>query len=149
MAAPKGNKFWKARTSHGRKKLFSSADALWDACIEYFQWVEDNPLYEMKAFSFQGIVTQEPIPKMRAMTISGLCIFLDITDRTWREWRDDEDFSPIITRVEKIIYTQKFEGASADLLNANIIARDLGLADKKEVKGTNEVTIFELPDNGR
>jgi len=149
MAAPKGNQFWKARTKHGRDKLFSSADALWDACKEYFQWVEDNPLYEMKAFSFHGIVTQKPIPKMRAMTISGLCIFLDITTTTWYDWRNDKDFSDIITRVEEIIRTQKFEGASADLLNANIIARDLGLADKKEVKGTNEVTIFELPDNGR
>ena len=27
---------------------------------------------------------------------------------------------------------QKFMGAAADLLNANIISRDLGLADKKD-----------------
>lgn len=149
LAAPKGNQFWKARTKHGRDKLFSSADALWDACKEYFQWVEDNPLYEMKAFTYQGEITQEAIPKMRAMTIVALCLFLDIDETTWRAWRDDKDFSPIVTKAEKVIYSQKFEGASADLLNANIIARDLGLSDKKEVKGTNEVTIFELPDNGR
>ncbi len=39
------------------------------------------------------------------------------------------------TRVDEIIRTQKFQGASADLLNANIIARDLGLADKTELTG--------------
>ena len=37
--------------------------------------------------------------------------------------------------MKQIIKTQKFEGAAAELLNANIIARDLGLADKKELGG--------------
>jgi hypothetical protein len=31
-----------------------------------------------------------------------------------------------------VIYEQKFTGAAADLLNPNIIARDLGLADKQD-----------------
>nr|WP_261640834.1 DNA-packaging protein [Erwinia mallotivora] len=39
-------------------------------------------------------------------------------------------------RAEQIIYNQKFTGAAADLLNANIIARELGLADKREVQQT-------------
>lgn len=132
MAAPKGNQFWKARTKHGRDKLFSSHEALWEACQEYFQWVEDNPLYENKVGFFQGVAVQEPVAKMRAMTIGGLCIFLDITEQTWFAWRKDEDFSEVVTRVESIIRAQKFEGASADLLNPNIIARDLGLSDKVE-----------------
>jgi len=133
MPAPKGNQFWKARTKHGRDKLFASHEALWEACQEYFQWVEENPLYEDKVSFFQGVASHEPMAKMRAMTIGGLCIFLDITEQTWFSWRKDEDFSDVVTRVESIIRAQKFEGASADLLNPNIIARDLGLADKKEV----------------
>ena len=150
MAAPVGNQFWKARATHGRKKLFSSADALWEACIEYFQWVEDNPLYETKAFSFQGMVTQVAIPKMRAMTIVALCFFLDIEESTWYRWRDDKDFCKIVTRAEKVIYSQKFEGASADLLNANIIARDLGLKDRKDVTSndkevSNEIKVEIIP----
>jgi hypothetical protein len=40
--------------------------------------------------------------------------------------------------VEEIIRTQKFEGASADLLNPNIIARDLGLADKQDNTTTHQ-----------
>ena len=129
-----GNQFWKARTKHGRDRLFASSEALWEACCEYFQWVEDNPLYEMKAFSYQGEVVQEPVAKMRAMTIGGLCIFLDITETAWRDWRKVDDLSLVVERVEKIIRDQKFTGAAADLLNSNIIARDLGLADKSEVK---------------
>lgn len=133
MAPPAGNQFWKARSKHGRNRLFASAELLWEACCEYFQWVEDNPLLEMKPFAYQGVVIQEPVAKMRAMTINGLCLFLDIDETTWRAWRDVDDFSTVVSKAEKIIYEQKFTGAAADLLNPNIIARDLGLADKKDL----------------
>lgn len=132
MAAPKGNQFWKARTKHGRDKLFASADVLWSACCEYFQWVENNPLWESKPFHHQGEVVMATVPKMRAMTLDGLCIFLDVDKATWWRWRDDEDFCNVITRVESVIRDQKFSGAAADLLNANIIARDLGLKDGQD-----------------
>lgn len=136
MAAPKGNRFWEARSSHGRNPKFESPEALWSACCEYFEWVENNPLWEMKAFAYQGEVKQEQIAKMRAMTLAGLCLFLDVSDDTWRNYRANKDFLGVVTQVESVIYSQKFAGAAADLLNANIIARDLGLADKKEVSQT-------------
>lgn len=137
MAAPQGNKFWKARTKHGRDKLFASADALWEACCEYFEWVEANPLWESKLFSYQGEITEGIAPKMRAMTIDGMTLFLDVDYETWRRWREDEDFRAVVTRAEQVIRDQKFSGAAADLLNANIIARDLGLADKKDLQSSD------------
>lgn len=137
MAAPQGNQFWKARTKHGRDKLFASAEALWEACCEYFEWVEANPLWESKLFSYQGEITEGIAPKMRAMTIDGLTLFLDIDEETWRRWREDKDFCGVVTRADKVIRSQKFSGAAADLLNANIIARDLGLADKKDLQSTD------------
>lgn len=157
MAAPIGNEFWKARSSHGRSPLFASPDDLWTACLEYFDWVEANPLYEARPFAFQGVITMAEVAKMRAMTITGLCIFLDIAVTTWKQYREREDFVAVATRVDDVIRTQKFEGASADLLNPNIIARDLGLADRQELTGRDgkdlpaipAVTIIQLPDNGR
>ncbi len=134
MAAPKGNQFWKARSSHGRDKLFASAEILQSACQEYFQWVEENPLYEDRPFAYRGDVTHESVPKMRAMTVEGLCIFLDMDSSTWRKWESDKDFFPVTRWAESVIRQQKFSGAAADLLNANIIARDLGLADKSELQ---------------
>lgn len=134
----KGNRFWEARSSHGPKPKFDNPDDLWNACVEYFEWNEDNPLIETKGFAFQGKVTKETFPKMRAMTIAGLCMFLDVTERQWREWRDSRsDLLPVITRAESVIFKQKFEGASADMLNANIIARDLGLAEKRDHQSTD------------
>jgi hypothetical protein len=40
------------------------------------------------------------------------------------------------------MYAQKFEGAASGAFNANIIARDLGLADKTEMKVTEEQPLF-------
>jgi hypothetical protein len=135
MPAPEGNSFWRVRSSHGRKPIFASPQELEDACEEYFEWVEANPLKEAKPFCHQGVVTIAELPKMRAMTLDGLCIFLDIDRVTWRNYCAREDFITVTARVEDIIRTQKFAGAAADLLNANIIARDLGLADKSEFAG--------------
>lgn len=137
-----GNRFWEARSSAGPKPTFSNPDDLWAACVEYFNWVAENPLYADQLVTFQGSATHEPVAKMRAMTIGGLCLFLDIEDRTWRLWRDERpDLLPVITRAEAVIYQQKFTGAAADLLNPNIIARDLGLADKKELTGGMAITV--------
>lgn len=140
-----GNKFWLARSSAGPNPKFSSADDLWESCLEYFDWVHDNPLYEDKLITYQGEATHEAVAKLRAMTIGGLCLFLDIDVSTWSGWRADRaDLIPVITRAEQVIYQQKFTGAAADLLNPNIIARDLGLSDKTETThkvvddGTNE-----------
>ena len=70
---------------------------------------------------------------MRAMTLQGLCLFIDVTRETWGEWKKSRpDLSDVQREAEEIIYSQKFAGAAADLLNANIIARDLGLSEKVE-----------------
>ena len=133
-----GNRWWEARSSHGRGPIFETSDQLLSACLEYFEWNEANPLFEAKLTTFQGESKVESVPKMRAMTIHGLCMFLDITRVTWNDWRKSRpDFSHVMERIEDAIFRQKFEGASADLLNANIIARDLGLADKKDLSSTD------------
>jgi len=135
MAAPKNNKFWLARSSHGRNPIFDNSEQLWESCLQYFEWVEDNPLTEERVSQFRGKFIRTEINKMRAMTIASLCIFLDVDQSTWENYRAKEDFFRVTKKVEQIIKTQKFTGAAANLLNANIIARDLGLADKQEVGG--------------
>lgn len=141
MSAPEGNRFWEMRSSHGRKPIFDDPDKLWDACVEYFAWVEDNPLQTSELVKFQGEAKIATLPKMRAMTIDGLCIFLDVARKTWDNYRARKDYLPVVTRVEQVMRTQKFTGAAADLLNPNIIARDLGLADKSELTGRDGAPI--------
>lgn len=148
MPAPEGNKFWKARTKHGRGKAFESAELLWDACCEYFQWVEDNPLWENRVAQFQGGVVDMPVAKMRAMTKAGLCFFLGVDEKTFNRYRDgdDEDFCRVAKEAEQVIYQQKFAGAAADLLNANIIARDLGLSEKTQTEHSGSIDLNKMSD---
>jgi hypothetical protein len=135
MAAPKGNKYWEFRGKHGRDFKYTP-EALWDEAKLYFEWVEENPLWEEKGFAFQGIVTKERFAKMRAMTLQGFFLYADISHQTWENYKENKDFVEITTRIEGIIKSQKFEGAAADLLNPNIIARDLGLSDKQNIDHT-------------
>lgn len=139
MPAPKGNRFWELRSSHGRNPKFKKPEDLWSASCEYFQWAQDNPLLEDRGFAFQGKVTHESFEKMRAMTLAGLQLYLDITEQTWLNYKERKGFLEVTTRINNVIRTQKFEGAAAELLNPNIIARDLGL--KENVQTNTNVSI--------
>lgn len=143
MPAPEGNQFWLARSKHGPNFKYD-AETLWEGSCEYFQWVEDNPLWEDKPFNHQGEVIDNTVAKMRAFTMEGLYTFLDICDGTWSNYRQNNDLMAVAKKVDRIIYNNKFTGAAAGLLNPNIIARDLGLSDKQEVK--QEVQLTNLTD---
>lgn len=150
MGAPKGNQFWKLRSKHGRNKLFATPELLWDAAIEYFEWCDENPLKEEKLFHYQGDISKESVNKLRAYTITALCLYLDCSTEYFRHFetnnKDNKDFMPIITRIRETIYSQKFTGAAAELLNPNIIARDLGLSDKQEIINETIIKGISLDD---
>lgn len=151
MAAPKGNQFWKLRSKHGRGRLFETPQLLWEAACEYFQWCDENPLIEI---DFKGKdADRVELPKMRAYTMHGLCLYLDCNtvyfnqfEMSIRDKTDElsKDFSKVITRIREVVYNQKFTGAAAGFLNPNIIARDLGLADKKEVENSGNI-VLQVP----
>lgn len=142
MAAPKGNVYWKLAKSWGRDMEYSPL-TLWEKAVEYFKWVESNPLYEDKVF---GSGLRMSVGKVRAMTIRGFCVFAHISTETFRNYEASEDFFGITSRIRDVIYTQKFEGAAAGLLETNIIARELGLADKQSVEVVNEISRSPLND---
>lgn len=134
MAAAKNNQWWKLRAKHGRDKTFSSPEHLWESCEQYFEVTEKR---KWNKTDFRGKDAEKVIiPTETPFTLQGLCLFLGIDVRTWNDYKNLEshkDFHPITTHVEQIIYVQKFEGATVGAFNANIIARDLGLVDKKEI----------------
>lgn len=169
--APKGNQFWKLRSKHGRDKLFATPELMWEAACEYFEWCDENPFYEVEqkkgannlrisksanadiVHDIVGSMSDTiELPRMRPYTIQGLCLYLDCNVQYFNDFdnaikgnvdQQSKDFSSIISRIKEIIYNQKFSGAASGFFNANIIARDLGLADKKEItpSDTFEVTL--------
>lgn len=157
MAAPKGNKFYLNRSKHGRDKLFKTPQLLWEAAVEYFDWCEENPLYESKLVTYEGQSVIEKIPLRRPYTLEALCIYLDANTSYFRQFKaalrekvdktqEDKDFSTVIKRIEETIRTQKFEGASVGQFNANIIARDLGLKDRSDLTTDDKKLPSAIPE---
>lgn len=141
MAAPVGNKYWQLRSRHGVEALFDRPELLWEAAEEYFEYVDAHPEYEV---DFRGKDAERvEIPKKQPYTLQDLCLYLDVNTAYLRQFKqriegktDDRSkgFATIIARIEEVIYAQKYRGAASGFFNPNIIARDLGLADKQELK---------------
>lgn len=159
--APIGNQFWKLRSKHGREKLFETPELLWEAACEYFEWCQDNPFMEVEQTKGISKPVQDDegkyywppnligLPKMRPFTLHGLCLYLDCVTSYFRAFKStiqekDKDFLTVINKIEEIIYNQKFSGAAAGFLNANIIARDLGLSDKVDNNHSGELILRQI-----
>lgn len=139
MGAPLNNNFWTLRSKHGRDRIFSDPAILLEAAGEYFEKVDADPWHKNEAIKGgdkAGEIVR--LPTQQPYTLKGLCHFLDIEFQTWLNYKEREEFKGAITRIEDFIYNQKFIGASVGAFNANIIARDLGLVDKKDVTSENE-----------
>lgn len=117
------------RRHHGPHSRYTPEE-LWEKSCEYFQWVEDNPLWEVKSYMYMGQPVQDRIPKMRAMTMGGLCLFLGLhAEALYKCARERESYRDVVATICNVMREQKFAGAAADLFNANIIARDLGMKE--------------------
>ncbi len=135
MAAPKGNEYYKLAKGYGAKPKSYLPGSLWRKAIEYFQWNALNPLKEQKVFGSGYTAT---VDKLRAMTIVGFCNYAAMSRDTFNEYEKQEAYSDICKRIKDMIYQQKLEGAAADLLNASIIAREIGLTEKQDITTKGE-----------
>lgn len=135
-----GNKYYLLRSKDGRDRTYKTANDLWEKCCEYFKYVDENPLQEERVFLTKTGIVKTDVDKKRAMTLKGLYVALGICESTYLNYRKIPEFKWVVESVDNIMYSQKFEGAAAGMLNPNIIARDLGLADKKEITGGMSVT---------
>lgn len=93
------------RSKHGRDKLFSTPELLWEAACEYFQWCDENPWTTRKAIQRtvpakvkkgkkvvtenQQQVQQEVIPTSRPYSLTGFCIYVGASSQWWRSFRED------------------------------------------------------------
>lgn len=129
MAAPIGNQYWKLAKNFKKPKSYQPEELI-DKAIEYAKWCDENPLQEEKAFA-NG--TTKVVSKMRVMTIQGFRVYAGIVRATFYNYEKQEEYLDIITRIRDIFESQSKEGAAGGLLDTNIIARLLGLAEKKSI----------------
>ncbi|MDA8692492.1 DNA-packaging protein [Saprospiraceae bacterium] len=142
MKDHKGNEYWKKRKKHGKPKNIKSPSILWDLFCDYAARCDEHPLNitELKTTpkGKETKTTMKPIP----YTWDGFEDYLfesgvinDLGDYEANTDNRYADYATIIKAIKRTIRKQKFEGAAAGIFNSNIIARDLGLSDKKEHSG--------------
>lgn len=127
---------------------------------EYIEDTKARPIMQNAIHQRSGEIIQ--IPLQRPLTIEGLCNYIGITVKTLHNWekpqqepKTDEErernasYLQIIARIRQLIYEDKLTGAAVGIYNANIIARDLGLTDKREVEttGDKKIKIELIPTN--
>lgn len=122
---------------------------LWERCCQYFDWLEENPLQEEKAFMYQGEIHHADERRMRAPTVQGLTAFLGVHRGTWARWKESPHpgIREVVQRADDIMHDYKFTGAAAGLLNSALIMRDLGLregVDHSSADGTMSPTRIEI-----
>jgi hypothetical protein len=131
----------------GRPKAIESPEALWNLACDYFASVDSKPIKinevlkgGMKAGTIVKVDTARPYTwKAFSAFLFSRGVISDIDDYKANLKGNYSEFSDIITHIDNIIYSQKFEGASVGIFHHAIIARDLGLTDK------SETTIKEQP----
>ena len=140
MGAPKGNSFWKARSKHGRDKLFETPELLLKSAEEYFDWCDENPWITSETTQSTKDESVKEKPTQRPYSKSGWYHYIGASENWLSEFKKsaNKDFLGVIEQIENFIATQQWEGATVGAFNANIIARTLGLTDKAELKANFE-----------
>jgi len=83
------------------------------------------------------------------MSISDICSFLNITSRTWRNYREKDDYFPPIKRAEEIIKNEWMKNLFYPGRNATgaiFYAKNTwGWSDKQEVEHTGQIEHSHSP----
>jgi hypothetical protein len=130
----------------GRKKNIETPERLYELFEDYVKWCKSNPRIENILVHKSAEVI--PVEREQPLTWKGFEMYLfdhgivyDLSAYEINREGNYTEYSPIIRTIKNKIYNDKFSGASVGIYQHNIIARDLGLVDKKEVKADIDAPI--------
>lgn len=134
-------KYYKKRNKDGSESSYTPARLLKQA-YKYFDWSKKNPLKRreiLKTGSQAGNVVMVDVE--RPYTLVGLCNYIGISEKTFRQYEADEAYAPIASHIKDVIVQDLLESALVDSYNPTIIARMLNLIDKQDRDICTELTI--------
>jgi hypothetical protein len=139
MGFPTGNTEWQKRKTHGRPKAIPTPELFWELACDYFQWCDENPWIEKDWKGKEAFEVDKPTQRPYTweglenhMAMQGYDVSLKLYKKNDRGTYGD--FVQVVTRVGTIIRQNKMEGAMVGAFNSNIVARDLALGEKIEIK---------------
>jgi len=133
----------------GQPRNLDSPEQLWDLFLDYKKQL---PTIEVPVTHVKLGVTFLPIPA--PMTMEGFkCYCWDVNIGEIKRYVDNTDgnfnnYVPIITRIKQEIFNHNLSRAAAGMYKENLIARQLGLADKNQTNISVEQPLFnDVPKN--
>lgn len=132
----------------GRPRKIQSVDELiklWNEYVDYIDSIDSKWI----TVDFRGKdADRVEVPHTIPMTKIGFANFCDL--HAWEVLKDlkdvSQEFSEVVTRIEKMIYNHKLTGASVGAFNSSIIASDLGLKNRTENTNKTELNISVSDD---
>lgn len=128
-----GNTFHLNRTTKGREAIYNDPKVFAEACVEYLEYVKDNPRFKwelMRSGDMAGQLVKVTIE--RPLTEHGLCSFLKVHDKyLWElrqrcsdpEYPNAAAFTEVLDEITTIIRTDQVEGALTGEYKENLVAR--------------------------
>ena len=113
----------------GRSKLFKSADELHKKIEEYFAWCDSHS---------KLTVTDKGVYKeFKPYTISGLCLYIDMTRDTLSQYEKQEQFSDTIKKAKQRIENWVEENSLIGNINPTTsifnLKNNFGWKDRQEI----------------
>lgn len=119
----------------GRPKAFNTPEELETLLNEYFDWCD-----EQKEINYDK--KGNPIIIRKPYTISGICVYLDISKETWCEYSKKAGFSESCKRAKAKVENYVEEGSMNGKLNVVgaifNLKNNFGWVDRQEVVNTTQ-----------
>ena len=148
--------YWKERSKKGQKyitkpKAIPNPETLWELACLYFERTDNAPLHKKDFIRGGDNAGKEVnIKAARPYTWSafedylfeeGVIMYLD--DYRYDRGGKYSEFKEVVELIGRVMYANKFEGASVGLFNPSIIARELGLVEKVQTQNQNIDIAFD------
>ena len=135
------NQIWMRRKSNGAPYIFETDEQFREAVYAYLEWINDNPLYESKAFA-SGLILR--VPLARYPTMRGLALFIGVSHHNFDKWnKPGHHLEEAMAWAHDAILQVKMEGGAAGFFNQLIVARDVGLTERSEVKTDMSIEVVD------
>ena len=124
-------------------------DELFEKFKEYVQWAKEHPIPIVRRVTNtttkgdtygSDSVEHEP----RLLSVDGFLVYLGAERNWWtmlEKGKRGEEFLKVKSIIRGFCEDYQKEMASAEIFNANIVSRLLGLADKQMVKNEEKIVI--------
>ena len=111
-------------------------EQLFDFAVKYFEWAEANHIQAAETAAFQGRTFESKVHKARVFTFAGLRLFAGISTSSWDGYKKRPGYAEVVDFIETVIYEQKYQLAVNGIINAGMVAKDLGIDKNAQVNVT-------------